>query len=75
MANHKSAKKRSRQSERRAERNKAIKSRVNHVIREFHNSLTGDAPTTAKALKAATREIQRAGSSGVYHDRTVSRRV
>ena len=76
MANHKSAAKRARQTIKRTERNHAVKSRVRSSVRAFREALaSGEKDLAATTLAAATRELRKAGSKGVYHPRTVSRRV
>ena len=76
MADHKSAAKRARQAVKRTERNHAVKSRVRSSVRAFREALAAGEQELAEAkLAAATREIRKAGSKGVYHPRTVSRRV
>ena len=61
MANIKSAKKRILVNETKAARNKAIKSKVKTAVKT--------------ALHAAIVEISKAGSKGVYHKKTVSRKI
>lgn len=76
MANHKQAIKRARQAKNRASRNAAIKTRVKSSVRAFHEAAaSGDKDAVQTALKKATREIERAGSKGIMHKRTASRRA
>ena len=76
MANIKSAKKRVLVSEKRAARNKAIKSKVKTAIKKVDVAvLDKDAEAAKKALHAAVVEISKAGTKGVYHKRTVSRKI
>ncbi len=76
MANHRSAEKRAKQSQKRALRNTTIKSKVKTAVRAFRDSLTDSNAETAKtALQAATRELRKAGSKGTMHTSTVSRKV
>ncbi|WP_164689959.1 30S ribosomal protein S20 [Luxibacter massiliensis] len=76
MANIKSAKKRILVNETKAARNKAIKSRVKTAIKKVDAAVAQkDTETANTALKAAIREISKAGSKGVYHKNTVSRKI
>ncbi len=76
MANHKSAMKRARQTIVRTERNRVVKSRVRTAVRQFRDAIADGKLEEADALlKTATRELRKASSKGVFHKRTVSRRV
>ena len=69
MANIKSAKKRILVNETKAARNKAIKSKVETAVAKK------DAAAAQDALKVAISEINKAGSKGVYHKNTCSRKI
>ena len=76
MANHASALKRLRQSEKRRRRNQAIKTRLRHLVRAVREALTArDATTAASRLKDATRALDKAATKGVVHRRNASRRI
>ena len=76
LANIKSAKKRVSTSQVRAERNKALKSRVKTYIKKVEAAVAaGDKAAAQAALLAATSEIDKATSKGVYHKNTASRKV
>lgn len=76
MANIKSAKKRIRTSEKRAERNKSVRSGVKTSIRKVREAIESKDKTAAgETLKAAISTIEKAGSKGVYHKDNVSRKV
>ena len=76
MANIKSAKKRVLVNETRAARNKAIKSKVKTAIKKVNVAVDDKDVETAKtALRAAIVEISKAGTKGVYHKKTVSRKI
>ena len=76
MANIKSAKKRVITSQVRAERNKAVKSRVKTYIKKVEAAVAAKDTETAKAaLHTAIVEISKAGTKGVYHKKTVSRKI
>ncbi|HKM00275.1 MAG TPA: 30S ribosomal protein S20 [Mobilitalea sp.] len=76
MANIKSAKKRILVNEKKAERNKSIKSKVKTMIKKVDAAVaTGDAEAAKQSLLAAVTEIDKACSKGVYHKNTAARRV
>ncbi len=76
MANIKSAKKRILVAETRTARNKAIRSKVKTYIKKVEAAITtGDKAAAQAALIAATSEIDKAASKGVYHKNTASRKV
>lgn len=76
MANIKSAKKRILVNRTRNERNKAIKSKVKTSIKKVEAAVEAKDVEAAKAaLLAATAEIDKATSKGVYHKNTASRKV
>ena len=76
MANIKSAKKRVQVTAVRTERNKAIRSEVKTYVKRVEAAVeSGDKAVAEAELKAAIKVIEMAGSKGVYHDNTVSRKV
>jgi len=76
MANIKSAKKRILVNSKKHEINKSIKSKVKTAIKKVDAAISaGDKVAAAEALKAATIEIDKAGTKGVYHKNTSSRKV
>ena len=76
MANIKSAKKRVQVTAVRTERNKAIRSEVKTYVKRVEAAVeSGDKAVAESELKAAIKVIEMAGSKGVYHDNTVSRKV
>ncbi|SEK58820.1 MULTISPECIES: 30S ribosomal protein S20 [Pseudobutyrivibrio] len=76
MANIKSAKKRVQVTAIRTERNKAIRSEVKTYVKRVEAAVeSGDKAVAEAELKAAIKVIEMAGSKGVYHDNTVSRKV
>ena len=76
MANIKSAKKRILVNETKAARNKAIKSKVKTAVKKVEAVVAAkDAETAKTALRAAIVEISKAGTKGVYHKKTVSRKI
>ena len=76
MANIKSAKKRILVNETKAARNKAIKYKVKTAVKKVEAAVAAkDAETAKTALRAAIVEISKAGTKGVYHKKTVSRKI
>ena len=76
MANIKSAKKRILVNQTKAARNKAIGSKVKTSIKKVDAAIAaGDKAAAQAALLAATTEIDKATSKGVYHKNTASRKV
>ena len=74
MANHKSAEKRARQSERRRVSNRSVKSRVRSVVKDLVTAVDGGAEIGTK-LRDAERALRKAASHGVIPKRRASRRV
>lgn len=75
MANHASAEKRHRQSERRRLRNKHWRSTVRHAVQSVREGAAGHAGDLGERLQRAERLLRKAASKGVYHTSTVSRTV
>ncbi|MDE6208968.1 MAG: 30S ribosomal protein S20 [Lachnospiraceae bacterium] len=76
MANIKSAKKRIQVTAVRTAKNKAIKSKVKTAIKKVDAAIAAkDKEAAAAALKAATVEIDKAATKGVYHKNNASRKV
>ena len=76
VANHKSSLKRIRQTKARAERNISVRTRVKSAVRKFREAISrGDKEGGLETLRTATRVLRKAGSKGLYHRSTVSRRV
>lgn len=78
MANHKSALKRIRQSERRRKRNQHIRSGMRTQVKRLREALdAGDAAKASEYFVTAERSIRRAATKGVIPrqraDRSVSR--
>ena len=76
MANHKSALKRIRQSERRRKRNQHIRSQMRTMVKRCREALdSGDASSAADAFRVAEREIRRAATKGVIPKQRADRSV
>ena len=78
MANHKSALKRIRQSERRRKRNQHIRTQMRTMVKYCREAFeSGDRTKATDAFKVAEREIRRAATKGVIPkqraDRSISR--
>lgn len=76
MATHKSAEKRVRQTLKRRDRNRTVKSHVRTLEKAFRQAADGgDADQAATKLRATERAMRRAASKGVLPKSQVSRRV
>jgi small subunit ribosomal protein S20 len=76
MANTKSAKKATRQIERRTAVNKSVRSRLRTSVRRVEEAIAaGDKEAARAALRTAEPEIVRTGQKRVIHPNTASRKV
>ena len=76
MANHKSAKKRIRQTARRTEVNGNRRGRVRTFIKKVEAAIAaGDQNVARDALRAAEPEMARGVSRGVFHKNTMARKL
>ncbi len=76
MANHKSALKRIRQSERRRKRNQHIRTQMRTVVKRCREAFeSGDAEKAAAAFADAERSIRRAATKGVIPKKRADRSV
>ncbi len=76
MANIKSAKKRILTTETRTARNKTIRSKVKTSIKKVEAAISaGDKAAAQACLLAATSEIDKACTKGVYHKNNASRKI
>lgn len=76
MANTRSAKKMVRKIARRTERNKSRVSRVRTFLRKVEEAIaSGEKQSAAQALRDVQPELMRAAQKGVFHKRTVSRKI
>ncbi len=74
MANHFSALKRARQTEKRTARNRASKSRLRTELRRLRESLTaGDKAKAQEVFKSTVSAIDKAIQKGVIHANTAAR--
>jgi small subunit ribosomal protein S20 len=75
VANIKSQIKRNATNEKRRLRNKAVKSELKTLVRAFREATaSGDADTVSKALKVASRKLDKAVSKGVIHKNQAANR-
>lgn len=76
VANHPSALKRHRQSQKRKVRNQALKTRLRHIVRDARGAVASSDPeAAAKALAHATRALDKAVTKGVLHRNNAARKV
>ncbi|MFZ5790250.1 MAG: 30S ribosomal protein S20 [Pseudomonadota bacterium] len=76
MAQHKSAKKRIRQTERRTAVNRARTSRVRTFIKKVETAIAaGDKAAAQSAFREAQPEIHRGVRAGVLHRNTAARKL
>jgi small subunit ribosomal protein S20 len=76
MANSTQSKKRARQSEARADVNKARRSRIRTFLRKVEEALaSGNQDAATAALKLAQPELARGITKGVLHKNTVARKM
>lgn len=76
MANHKSAEKRIRQTERRTERNRYYRTRIKNIIKAVRESVANnDLPKAQEAFKIANKELHKFVSKGIVKKNTAARKV
>lgn len=75
MANHKSARKRARQAEKRRVRNRQVRTRLRSALKEAHQALAGGAAAPGGELRTAESLLRRAASKGVIPKKRASRLV
>ncbi len=73
---HPSAEKRHRQSLKRRERNRAIKTHVHSAVKQATKAIDGaDANDAQQELRQATRVLYKAAGKGALHRNTAARKV
>lgn len=76
MANHKSALKRQRQSEKKRVRNAAVKSTLRKAVKSTRLAIDENkAEEAGKSLAASTRLLDKAVSKGIIHRNNASRKI
>ena len=74
MANHPSALKRHRQSEKARLANRSVRAKLRTMVRQLREAVAaGDADTAAARLREASSQLHTAASKGVLHRRTADR--
>lgn len=73
MPNHKSAKKRVRQSERRRLVNRSNRTRLRSSVKDLRGALDGDAKQAVELLPKTISEIDKAVQKGVLHRNAAAR--
>src|SRR5205814_1558839 len=74
MANHFSALKRARQTERRTQRNRSNSSRLRSALRDMREALAkGDKAAAEQVFRKTTSSLDKAIQKGVLHDNTAAR--
>jgi small subunit ribosomal protein S20 len=74
MANHFSALKRARQTEKRTARNRANRSRLRTSLRQLREALAkGDKKSAEQAFRSTVSALDKAIQKGVIHENTASR--
>jgi len=76
LAKIQSAVKRHKQSLKRRARNRHVRSTVKGAVKDVRNAISGNGgEKSAEALRTAASVISRAGSKGVLHKKTASRKI
>ena len=76
VAEHPSALKRHRQSEKRRLRNQAVRTQLKHVVRAVRAAIAArDTTQAADALSRAARALDKAVTKGVLHRNTAARKI
>jgi small subunit ribosomal protein S20 len=76
VAQHASALKRHRQSEKRRARNKGLKTQLRHIVRSVRASVEKKDPKDAAAtLATASKALSKAASKGVIHRNAAARKI
>ena len=76
MANHDSARKRIRQTAKRTERNKHIRTTMRTLVKRVRAALSEEnKPAAQEALRAAASYIDKAVGKGLFHRKTGSRYI
>ncbi len=75
MANHKSAKKRAIQSEKKRERNMMTKTKMKNAIKAVRNAEAEKSEDAASVLNNAKSVIAKSAKKGVIHKRAAARKI
>jgi len=74
VANTRSAIKRMKQSEKRRQRNRAVRSVIRSTVKTARAALTASTPETKTAVHDAIRTLDRAVTQGIMHRNTAARK-
>ena len=75
MANHKSAKKRAKQSQVRRMRNRSVKTSLKTLEKKIRAAKEENSDATGELLRQAQSAIHKAAKKGVIHKKTASRKI
>ena len=76
MANHKSALKRHRQSLKRRDRNRVVKTRIKNAVKAVRTAIDNqDAQAAGSALQKANAVLDKAAGKNIIHHRNANRRL
>lgn len=75
MANHKSAKKRAKQSLERKLRNRAVKTSVRNLEKKVRLAVAQDGDHTIEMMQKVQSGLHKAAKKGVIHKKTASRKI
>ena len=74
MANNPQSRKRARQTERRTERNKPVRTRAAHAVRSARTAIMNSDPGAGMLVRAAQSALDRAARRNVIHPNAAARR-
>ena len=75
MANHKSAKKRAKQSQVRRLRNKSVKTTLKNLEKKIRTAKEENSDNKDEIMRKAQSAIHKAAKKGVIHKKTASRKI
>ncbi len=76
MANHPSAKKRHRRSEKARVANRSVRTTIRTLVRKVNEAIdSGDGETARTALGSATRALAKGAAKGIVHPANAARRT
>ncbi len=76
MANHKSALKRIRQTEKRTERNRFYRTRIKNIVKAVRTAVdAGDKEAASEAMLVANKQLHKYVSKGILKKQTAARKV
>ena len=75
MANHKSAKKRAKQSQVRRLRNRSVKTSLKTLEKKLRSAKESDAENKDELMRKTQSAIHKAAKKGIIHKKTASRKI